>query len=450
MVRHLSALSAWSRRHSRTLTTTGVLGYATVVHLVYSLAIAPRFAYLGYTYRSPEILGYVAAITGACAVAQLLPQTLRRASDFVLWMLFVLAVLPSVLIVHYSGFTTPWLAFAGSGALLVVYGAAVVATRRSAPPVRLGLDLSPFTFWAVFGAVTATTYVYLALTLGLKVNVVSIFDVYALRDDYKAGLAAAPGLAYLVSIQANVLNPFVFARGIYSRRWSLVVAAVLGQVLIYSVAGLKTVLFSVPVFVVVALLFRSSSRPSGHIFLWGAVIAAIAALVADTILKSYVATSLFTRRFLVTSGMLMSAYLAFFSENPPAMLGYSVLAGRVAYPYSSTPARVVGEWVTGSDGIAMNAHFLADGFANFRWLGIVGAAAVLVVYLRVLDRVTVGVPLAVVGVVMVMPSITVSNTSILTAMLSHGLVACVVLFAACPRTGWGLPRPTGLDALARP
>lgn len=438
MWRSAKVLAALGRGRTRELTVLGVLVYAATIHLVYMTQIAPRFSYLGYSYRTPEILGYLAAIVAACVVALLLPKTLRRASDFVLWMLFVLAVLPSVLVVHFSGFTSPESAFSTSAVLSLVYSAAAVATRRKQPPVRLGLNLSGFTFWAIFAAVSATTYGYLAIKIGLRVNLVSIFEVYELRAGYKEALATAPGLAYLVSIQANVLNPFLFARGIYSRRWALLFGSTLGQVLIYSVAGLKTVLFSIPALIVVALLFRVSRRPAGSIFLWGTVAAALTALVFDGITRSYIATSLFTRRFLVTSGMLMSAYVTFFSDHPHARLGYSVLAGHVDYPYDKSPARVVGEWVTGADTIAMNAHFLADGFANFGWLGVVGVAVVFVIYLRVLDRVTVGIPLAASAVVLVMPAITISNTSILTAMLSHGLVACVVVFALSPRMGWGL------------
>lgn len=429
----------WALRNSRAMTTAGVLAYAGLIHVVYAVEIAPRFAYLGYSYRSPEIFGYAAAIVAACGVAALLPKSLRRASDFLLWTVFVLAVLPSLLVVHYSGFTTPWSAFQTSAVVGLVYAAVIVATRRSSPPVRVGLNLSATTFWLIFAAVTAATYGYMSLAIGLRINLVSIFDVYELRAQYKISVASAPGLAYLLSTQANVLNPFLFARGIYSRRWSLIACSVLGQALIYSVAGFKTVLFSIPALVLVALVFRGGLRPVGHLFLWGTVAATFAALVVDLLMKSYVATSLFTRRFLVTSGMLMSAYVTFYSENPHAMLGYSVLSGYVDYPYDGTPARVVGAWVMNNETASMNAHFLADGFANFGWWGVAGVGLVLVIYLRTLDRVTVGVPLAASALVLVMPAITISNTSILTAMLSHGLMACILLFAIAPRMGWGRP-----------
>lgn len=450
----VSALTSVACRRSRGLGVVGVLLYAGVIHAVYVTQISTRFAYLGYSYRSPELFSYLFSIVLACGVAALLPVAIRRVSDFVVWILFILAVLPSMLVVHYSGFTDSWQAFLATVALALAYGLAVLAVRRSVPPLPLRLEVPETIFWIGFVAFSLGTYGYLALTLGLRLQVVSIFDVYELRTLYKAGLATAPGLSYLVSIQANVLNTYLFARGVYSRRWLLIGSSVLGQALIYSAAGFKTVLFSIPAMLLVAGLFMLSRRPSGHVLLWGAVAASLAALLVDLLMRSYIATSLFTRRFLVTSGMLMSAYVAFFSANPPAMLGHSVLAGVVDYPYPTTPAHVVGAWVTGSETASLNAHFLADGFANFRWAGLFGAAAVLVIYLRVLDRVTAGVPVAATALVLLMPAITLSNTSILTAMLSHGLVACVVVFVFAPRTGWGRrphgPRSTTVSAPVLP
>lgn len=438
----VNALMSEARRRSKLAAVIGVVLYAAVIHAIYTTQIATRFAYLGYSYRSPEIFGYLFSVVLACVVATLLPTAIRRVSDFVMWILFILAVLPSMVVVHYSGFTDPGQAFLATVALAVAYGGAVVAVRRNVPPVPLRLKVSGTAFWIGIVLFSIGTYGYLTLTLGLRLQLVSIFDVYELRARYKVGLATAPGLSYLVSIQANVINTYLFARGVYSRRWVLIGASILGQALIYSAAGFKTVLFSIPAMLVVAGLFMLSRRPSGHVLLWGAVVASLAALVVDLVMRSYVATSLFTRRFLVTSGMLMSAYVAFFSDHPPAMLGHSVLAGLVDYPYTTTPAHVIGVWVTGSETASLNAHFLADGFANFRWAGLFGAAAVLVIYLRVLDRVTAGVPVAATALVLLMPSITLSNTSILTAMLSHGLVACIVVFVFAPRTGWGLePRP---------
>jgi hypothetical protein len=159
------------------------------------------------------------------------------------------------------------------------------------------------------------------------------------------------------------------------------------------------------------------------------------AALVDFIQHGVIWTSYLSRRFILTPGMMLALYVAFFDDHPKALLGYSVLSPWVEYEYQASPAKVVGEWV--GSGASMNANLFADGFANFGWFGMFGAAVVLLVYLRVLDRVCHGLPVAVSALVMVMPAITISNSSILTAMLSHGLVVAVALLALAPRVDWG-------------
>ena len=107
------------------------------------------------------------------------------------------------------------------------------------------------------------------------------------------------------------------------------------------------------------------------------------------------------------------------------------------YPYA--PAKTIGLWITGSTVTSMNAHLFADVFANFGWAGMAGAAIVLGIYLRLTDRAGAGLPPAVPALLLLMLTITLSNTSILTSMFSHGLVPEFVILALAPREGWHPP-----------
>ena len=137
--------------------------------------------------------------------------------------------------------------------------------------------------------------------------------------------------------------------------------------------------------------------------------------------------------------MLTSVYVDFFGDNPPAMLGQSVLRWWVDYPYDRSIPLEVGQYLQPGGALAANANLFADGFANFGAAGVVGTGALLLVFLRIVDHAARGLPLAVGAMVMVMPSITLSNTSLPTAMLSHGLAIGTLILVLAPRTGWGPP-----------
>ena len=210
--------------------------------------------------------------------------------------------------------------------------------------------------------------------------------------------------------------------------------AVGGQLILYSTTGFKHVLFGILAWLVmVIVLRRKGTQTRGSSLLIGATALVLIAAVIDSLASSNLATSLFSRRFIFTPGVFTSIYVRFFSENPHAHLGHSILRPFVDYPYELNPPYLIGEWMAGNPALAANANLFADGFANFGYAGMVGAGAVLLVYLRFLDRAAVGLPIVMSGMVVVIPAVALSNTSVLTGMLSHGLVAAVLLLALVPR-----------------
>lgn len=431
------------------IVSAAVAVYALALHWAYVNLITDRFAYLGYTYSEPAL--ETAALTYGSAVlaAWVLPARLRRPSDLILWILFIVAVAPSILVPIYTDYqpaTESWLSglYFASAFML----AALIARRNSSQPMRpLIKSMSPKVFWLVVGAYTALVYALLHFTLGLSLNFVGLLDVYDQREEYRQGLAGTTALVgYLVSTQANVVNPLIIAGGLARRQWTVVALGVLGQAVLYSGTGFKTILFSVPTIVLIALLMRGGRRPRTIWLLLGGVVLIAAAAIVDQLQGDILWTSLFTRRFLLTPGVLTAAYLEFYSYNPFAMLSYSVLEGFTRDHYGTPPARVIGYMLTANPNTAANANFFADGYANFGFTGVAAAAVILGVYLRVLDRASDGLPVGVTVLIVVMPAVALSNTSILTAMLSHGLVAAVALLALAPRSdrAWN---PSGAHSL---
>lgn len=411
--------------------------YGFLLKWAYVSVILEPFSYQGFRYAEPtpgvELLTWFFAF----GVAILLPQRLTRPSGIVLWILYVVTVAPTIFMSPYLDILDEWSAVGVALIISLIFAGTTLAVRRRAATQGFGLRVSPTSFWLVLGLFSAFVYVYIAATAGLSFRFLSLLDVYDVRDEYDQVLEGAGLLGYLVSTQANVINPLIIARGIYSKRWSLVAVGAVGQLLIYSGTGFKTVLFSLVVICLAAIMFRVNLRPRASTLLWGASAGLVAAAVVDRLQGSILWSSLFGRRFLFTPARLTDLYVEFFSANPKEMLSHSVLAPWFDSPYEFPPARTIALWSTGSPNASLNANLFADGFAQFGWFGAVGVAVVLVIYLRLLDRAAHGLPAAVTTLVVIMPAITLSNTSILTAMFSHGLVVALLALAIAPRGGWG-------------
>lgn len=441
----------WGRLFG-TFAAVSMLGLT--VNWVSEHLVAPLFSYLGYTYVPASWQAVLAVLLLTTCTALTLPRTLVRPSHVVLWTIFVVCVSPTMIMSVSTGYLSTAAALGLSNAVGVAFALVCVATpstpvlargvARSAPGsdvLRIGvrdIDRGVLT-WLACGVHSAMTYGVMAATVGVHVRFLALDDIYEVRADYSADVGTGGLLGYLLTGQAYVINPLLLARGIFRRNPSLIVLALVGQFLLYSSTGFKAVLFSFVAVLGMALLFRGVKPVGRFAFLLAPLGIMAVSAVADELQGGITWTSVFTRRFMLTPGQLSSVYVDYFSDNPVAKYGYSFLRAWVDYPYDLPPPKRIADFlVPGSVGYA-NANLFADGFANFGWIGIFIAAAALFVWLRFLDRASSGLPMRVAAMAVVMPSIMLSNTSIFTAMLSHGLLIGTVILAIAPRSGWKRP-----------
>lgn len=432
--------------------------------------VAPLFSYLGYTYVPAPWQALLVVIVLTAAVALTLPRTLVRPSHVVLWTIFVVCVSPTMIMSVSTGYVSTLTAITLSTAVGAAFALVSLATPRGSTVTARNtespddvlvvgarrLDRGTLT-WIVCGSYSLITYGLMTATVGVHIRFLALDDIYEVRADYSADVGSGGALGYLLTGQAYVINPLILARGLFRRRPTLVVLALAGQFLLYSSTGFKAVLFSFVAVLGMALLFRGAKPARSIAFLGAPLAIMVVSAVADEVQGGITWTSVFTRRFMLTPGLLSSVYADYFSDNPVARYGYSFLSTWIDYPYDLPPPKRISDYlVPGSVGYA-NANLFADGFANFGWIGIFVAAAALFVWLRFLDRASRGLPMRVAAMAVVMPSIMLSNTSIFTAMLSHGLLMGTIILMIAPRSGWeparrdrpGSPGPTRSEARAR-
>ena len=414
------------------------LVYVAGLEFVYRTRIAPVFGYLKFDYRTPTTTAFVVSTVAVVVLAAALPRRLRRPSDLILWALFIVVVAPSITVPQYTSVLDPGQAVLVSSTVALSFLGVVFGVRGRTLEIVPTVQASTTSFWATLLVITGAVYLYVAVKIGLNPQFVSLAEVYDVRSDYKAQLVDAPLLAYLVPWQGNVINPIFVAKGIYSRRPLVLAVGLAGQLLLYSVNGYKTLLFSTPAMVALSLLFRRRQTSSGQSLLVGAIALTATAALLDRIFNTITPTSLFVRRFLVFPGFLTAVYVKVFTELPQTHLTQSAWLSFGDYPYNVAPGQVVGGAFFQRPGTNANANLFADGFMNFGYLGILGAGVALVVVLRVIDSASRGLPVVLSGLLFFMSAITLANSGILTTTLTHGLGLAVVMACCMPRTGWSI------------
>lgn len=419
------------------------------IHISYQFVVAPHYAYMALTYESPALPIYAVMVLLLMGIAALMPVRLLRPADFLVWMMYVVVVIPA-LTISYLARTVPdqtqlmlGLVVAGCFALAVVAIRASVTWktwRLPAMSVRL--------FWALVGAFSAITYLLLAATGSLTLALPGLGQVYAARSAFADTASTHRLLAYLVPNQSAVINPMLMAIGIGRRRTWLVVAGIVGNLLLYGVAGNKSVLFSIPAVLIAAYLFRGGRRPAGGVVAWGVAAFVMGGAILDTVLRIPLVTGLITRRVMDVPGFLTGAWVATFLDQPKAHFAYSFLSPFLTYPYPVTPPFVVSKNVFGIATVNANANLFADGYANFGWLGMLFETLVLIAILLVANAGVRRVPLASAAMVLVVPGFSLTNGSVLTSLLTHGVALALLVLLFAPAAVWRREPEAALDRRA--
>lgn len=428
-------LRVFPLRKARLLLVMCALVYTLAVIWSYVHVISPHFAYIGYTAREVPLRALLTAIFLAVVPSVWMPSSLGRPSHIVHWILYLLVFVPSLIVPLYAlNFEIARYLLLWASLLMALAALRIMSILPLLSLPRVSMTSS--SFWTLVALLSCTSYIWIIFVFGLQFNIVALTEVYDLRAEYRAELAAGSGMvAYAIGWQANILNPLLISYGMIKKKLLLVFTGILGQLFIFSITGFKGVLFSAFLLFAlwIALRLSRGGRYIGLSMLGGATSVIMVACVLDSLRGTIFFSSLFIRRLIDTPGLLTGFYFEFFSEQPKALLGHSILGPFVDYPYSASPPFIIGTLYFGNPETSANANVWADGFANFGYLGFFMFTLLLGMVLWVFDSLSRGVDYRLACLLLGVPAITLSNTALLTSLLTHGIGLALLLMYLLPR-----------------
>lgn len=415
--------------------TTGaaVIVYGLILHWTYQNRIAPLFGYLGSRYRDPDPFNYALSYGLALSLLIVMPRAIEKASDFVVWLLYIMTAVPAITVPQYADILEPGKSI--ELAVVVTLNFAIVAFLAGrGPSGSLRVRVPAALFWQGIAAFSALFYAYLFVTTGLRFTFVSLGEVRDIRFDYRDTIASGgAALGYLIRIQANVINPLLLARGTLTSRWWMAGAGAVGQLLIFSITGYKMTILSIPALIGIALVFRYAPTIRGRLLVLGTIATALTALAVDAAQSSMIYTALFIDRLLLVPGTLTAAHVLVFDGQPKDNFAHSSFLGwATSSEYATSPAFYVGAAFSGDARTSANANFFADGFANYGYVGITIEALVLVGILWLINATTRHLPIGLASLLMVVPTLNLVNASVFTSLLTGGFAFAIAVAAAMP------------------
>lgn len=416
----------------------GIIAYVPLLRFVYQYDVHPLFNYMGYEWREIGALEHFGLWALAVLPILWMPRQLVRPSQIAYWVLYLFVVIPSILMPPYLRSEVPGGPFALSVMVLLAHGCVSVIYKLKLIRIRAPkIASNRGQFMLGFGVLIAALYVIVISAYGLPTLTPSLDleEIYEVRLTFGESLGGQSRLVgYAIPWLSEVVNPMLIVWGIRRKSSWFIAAGVLGQLMLFSLTAHKTYLAS-PLFVPIMLLtLRDRAKHFGLWMVFGSILVLLISVIDMRTLATGLPNTLLVRRMYVAPGLLTARYLEFFSQNPHTYLGHSILRGFVPYPYDDVPARLVGETYFGPHAHA-NANLWADAFANFGYLGMLMFSGLLAAVFHVFDSVAVRSDLRETVVLMGMPAIALSNTGLLTALLSHGLGLATLIAYVMPRDG---------------
>jgi hypothetical protein len=419
----------------RLLTILGTIAHIAVLHWSYVAFASPAFSYMGFAYEVdvPELLVFPWLI--AALPALWMPTAFTRPSQCLCWILFLMSYVPSCIVPWYIGSIEP--------AQLLLFDVILLAAFGIIPLVyRYPLLRIPSSQWGSTGVcllvvlLSIVCYSIILAAFGTKFRMVALEEVYDARADYKDALAeAGRAVAYAVGWQSNAINPFLMAYGLVyrKRRWLLV--GVLGQLLIYCITTFKSVLFSPIWLVCLWIAMQRSRRSLGTTMIWSAVALVSISTLVYVCLDSMLLASLTTRRLFLLPGLLTAYYFEFFSQNPLTLLADGIMRPFLEYPYGYPVAGVIGGAYFGDPRTYANASLWAYGYASLGTPGVLLFSALCALTMWLIDSIASGRDFRLATLMLALPAITLSNSSMFTCLLTHGLGLVMAMIYLLPQSG---------------
>lgn len=417
---------------SRPGVLVGCALYIAVFRIVYQMVIVPTWGYEGFRSRA-MLMRAIGAGVLATLPGLWLPVRLKRPSQVLYWVLYLLVVVPTCLVSIWG------LEDQSSGPVLLslfvvaMFGLAAVAYRVPLLPVPRA-PLRNYEFVAILVLLSATFYALLVASFGFNFHFVSLEDIYAVRAQYQSTLDRAPGVvAYAISWQAWVINPLVMAVGLRWHRYSWVAVGAVAQFAIYSITGFRSMFFSMYLLLYLLWAMRSvNGFGTKLISSWTTIFAGAAALQY----WGYALTpaALINVRMTALPGLLTGYYYEFFSIHRQAHLGHSIFKSLVDYPYAVEPPYIIASTYFHNAAMESNANLWADAYANFGYIGVLAFSILLAIILWLYDSLASRCDRRLAALAIGLPAFALANTGLLTALLTNGIGLAMLLVYLMPST----------------
>jgi len=355
----------------------------------------------------------------------LMPKTSKKLSNIIIWLLLLLSYIPMLTLFAFMDQPRSYM-YAVTGFWIIIF-LLLRLPRISILSLKKSQSKTIYYSLFVFLSIIVIFLIYKYLDFSLNVDLTKVYDIRSQYVKIKIPLAG-----YLFNWLGYIANPVFFAICITKRKWVFAIPIVILQLLLFSSTGNKTFLLALP-FTLVLIFIVTQKKP----FLWmtvGLIGIILMGVLSYTLFNDLWISSLFTRRTLLVPAQLSFLYYDFFSKNVHTFLSHhQIFRVFLNYPYPLNPPHLIGEFYFNRPQMGANNGIYGDAYMNFGFIGLVLWAILLIIILKLIDSITKNRDIRITVSAIALPVISLTNSALLTCLLTHGLLLALIFVYLLPR-----------------
>jgi hypothetical protein len=398
-----------------------VILYKITLELVYVYAISPKYQYQGFVLDFSLYKYFISSLLVLMMISPISKlYAIGNTSSVIILLISLGYFVPLSSIYALANLNNKFFLYAFIYWFLMLLFQIYLPKVKSKTPRGnvLVFNLIIF-FFAAFSVIMSGIFT------GFRIN----FDfsmIYDLR--LEARELNVPTIVQYIQSAATMIMPIGLIYYVVKKKHILVALLIFINLLEFSFAGKKSVLFIMIVSIIVGKFYNA--RQFKKVITSFTLINFV--VFIELLLRSGISdfAKFIQRRVLFMPPLIASYYFDFFSNNELLFLRQSVLRRiGLASPYDNPIQRLIGLYYFGSIENNANTGLVGDAFANFGWLGLIFYPLAIVLVFRFFEFCNKGVDNKVLALIWILTFYKFISGSLFTVLLNGGfLVACMAMF----------------------
>jgi len=403
-----------------------LLLYKIVLDLSYYFVISPVWSYAKFDLNLNS-LKLIESYLLLFLIFILMPKSAKKLSNIVTWLLILITYVPMLMLFALKDEARIFM-YAVTGFWVLVFlllqlpmpkllitSLKKTQSKRVSYIIYVGLSI----------IIIILIFKYFRLTINFDFS-----KIPGIRSFFAE--SKAPFIGYLFPWTGYILNPIFFSLFLIKKKWINVTLVIFFQLLLFSSTGSRAFLFTIPFILILIwmatrknLLFFMAIALSGVILL---------GMLSYWLIDDVWISSNFTRRTLLVPAQLSFFYYDFFSKNQFTFLSqHRIFRTFLNYPYYLNPPHLIADIYFNRPQMGANNGIYADAYMNFGFIGLVLWGIFLVIILNLIDSITKNKDIRVTISGIALPVITLTNSALLTCLLTHGLLLALIILYLLPK-----------------